>query len=293
MNKFEYKKNNPDVKVIFELIDSYLLENTGVLSIFRGITFYLLKKESVLWFNYKSALRKILSVADAVVCSTRAQKLDIFPINNNVHISLDFFSNDITHHKASLENTKKFKLVWEGQANTVQNLLILNDVFEKLGDKVELYIVTDTVIKSPLKNFSKKTDKLLKKLKCKYHLVNWTKQTFSAVISDADLAIIPIATDNSMTWNKPENKLLLLWEIGIPTLVTGTPAYKQVMDEAGLNLYCSTNEEWIEKIEVYMESSLDYRRSIIQKANNYLHIFHSKDKVLRSWDGIFDSLKIG
>ena len=288
----EYKKNNPNVKFIFELIDSYLLESTGALTIFRGATRYLLEKESALWLNYKVALREIVTISDAIVCSTHAQKVDMLRFNNNIHISLDYFSNDITYLKTSLKSSKKFKLAWEGQAYTVDNLLLLNDVFERLGDEFELYIITDPVIKSPFRIFDKKTSRILNKLKCKHHLLDWERLSFSENIANADLAIIPISSDHPMMWNKPENKLLLLWEIGIPTLTSATPAYKNVMDAAGLNLYCSSSDEWVRKIEEYMNSSIEYRKAIVEKANDYLHKFHNKDQILNNWEGIFNSLQI-
>lgn len=289
----KYKKNNPDVKLVFELIDSYLLEGISVLTLFRGVTRYLLGKESALWLNYKVALRKIVTVADSVVCSTHAQKADMLRFNKNIHISLDYFSNDLVHRKNSLKSSNKFKLVWEGQAYTVVNLLLLNDVFAKLGDEFELFIITDPVIKSPLRIFDKKTSSVLTKLKCKYTLLSWDKSSFSEDIANADLAIIPISSNNPMMWNKPENKLLLLWEIGIPTLTSETPAYKRVMDVAGIDFYCSSSSEWVRKIEEYMSSSIEYRRAIVQKANDYLLGFHSKDEILKNWDDIFDSLQIG
>ena len=288
----EYKKNNPHVKFVFELIDSYFLENSNVVTFFRGALWYLLKRESVLWFDYKTALRKMISISDAVVCSTQAQKIAMFQFNKNIHISLDYFSNDISHHKTSLKNKQRFKLVWEGQAHTVKNLLMLNDIFEKLKDKVELYIVTDLIIKSPVNWFNRKTNNILKTLKCQYHLVNWTKDGFSEIISNADLAIIPIDPGNSMMWNKPENKLLLLWEIGIPTLTSNTPAYKHVMDSAGLNFYCASSGEWLQKIEEYMESSNEYRDNISEQMRSYVQRFHTKDEILRKWDMIFESLRI-
>lgn len=288
----EYKKKNPDVKFVFELIDSYLLENTSILTIFRGVTRYLLGKESALWLSYKSALRKMISIADVVVCSTQPQRANMLRFNNNIHISLDYFSNDITRRKTSLKSSRKFKLVWEGQAYTVNNLLLLNDVFEKLGDEVELYIITDPVIKSPLKIFDKKTNSILKALKCKYNLLDWDKSSFSEDIANADLAIIPIASDNPMMWNKPENKLLLLWEIGIPTLTSDTPAYKRVMDMAGLDFYCASSDEWVQKITEYVNSSIEYRKTLVEKANDYLHKFHNKDEILKNWDSIFNSLQM-
>ena len=288
----EYKKNNPDVKFVFELIDSYLLENTNVITIFRGAARYLLGKESALWLDFKVALRDLVTISDAIVCSTHAQKVDMLCFNNNIHISLDYFLNDITYFKSSLKSSKKFKLVWEGQAYTVDNLLLLNDVFERLGDEFELYIITDPVIKSPFKIFDKKTSRILNKLKCKYYLLNWEIRSFSENIANADLAIIPISSDQRMMWNKPENKLLLLWEIGIPTLTSATPAYNHVMDLAGLDLYCSSSDEWVQQIKEYANSSIEYREALVEKANDYLHKFHNREKILNNWDSIFDSLQI-
>ena len=66
----------------------------------------------------------------------------------------------------------------------------MSNVFEKLGDDVELYIITDSLIKSPLKIFDKNTKRILKKLKCHYHFVSWEKNSFSSHIANADLAIM-------------------------------------------------------------------------------------------------------
>jgi glycosyltransferase involved in cell wall biosynthesis len=288
----EYKKNNPNVKFVFELIDSYLLEDATLASVFRGVAWYFLGREEKLWFNYKIALRKMISICDAVVCSTLAQKIDMLRFNKNVHISLDYFSDDITHHKTSFDNKKRLKLVWEGQAYTVENLLLLNNALEKLKEKIELYIVTDPLIKSPIRFFDKKTQLILRNLKCQYNFYNWNKSSFSEIISNADLAIIPIRADSAMMWNKPENKLLLLWEIGIPVLTSNTPSYRRVMDDAGLDFFCASSDDWVRKIEAFIESSSEERSKISEKMNYYLQQFHGKDTLLKKWDMIFDSLNI-
>ena len=288
----DYKKNNPSVKVIFELIDSYLLESMDLLSVFRGTAWYFSGRENRLWLNYKSALRKMVSICDAVVCSTFAQKMDMLKFNKNIHISLDYFSEDITHHKNFFEKNQPLKIVWEGQAYTVNNLLLLNNIFEKFKDKIEVYIITDPIIKSPFNAFNRETSNILKALKCKYYLVDWVKNSFSEIISKADLAIIPIKSDIALMWNKPANKLLLFWEIGIPTLTSSTPNYKLVMDHAGLDFYCESSTDWVLKIEEYIESSLDYRNNISCKIKNYVEQFHSKEEIVYKWDSIFESLQI-
>jgi glycosyltransferase involved in cell wall biosynthesis len=285
-----YKTANPGTRVIFELIDSYLLDGAGFFTFFRGAIRYISRKESRLYLNYKTALREMVSVCDAVVCSTPIQKEDISRYNKNIHISLDYFSNDIIQHKKSYSSNGKLKLVWEGQAYTVKNLFVINDVLNKLSEEIELHIITDPVIKYPFKVFNKKTSRLLKKLKCSYYIHDWTRPTFSQMVSEADLAIIPISSKQNIMWNKPENKLLLLWEMGIPVLTSDTPAYKRVMDKAGLDFYCRTPEEWIQKIKRYKEEGENERKRNASIASKYLQNYHSKDLILENWDTIFESV---
>lgn len=232
----------------------------------------------------------MVSVCDAIVCSTPIQKQDLSRFNRNIHISLDYFSDDITQHKANYRSGGKLKLVWEGQAYTVKNLFVINDVLGQLKDEVELHIVTDPVIKYPFRIFDKKTSRLLRKLKCSYQLYDWTKPTFSRIITESDLAIIPISSGQGIMWNKPENKLLLLWEMGIPVLTSGTPAYERVMDKAQLDFYCREPKEWIDKIRRFKNDTEDERKQKALLADNYLHHYHSKDIILESWDGIFESI---
>jgi len=285
-----YKKANPQTKIIYELIDSYLLEGAGFFTFFRGAVRFITKKERRLYLNYKNAIREMVSVCDAVVCSTPVQKEDISRFNKNIHISLDYFSNDITQHKISYKSSGKLKLVWEGQSYTVKNLLVIRNVLSALKDEVELHIITDPVIKYPFGIFDKKTKQLLKDLDCNYYLHDWNRSTFSAIISNADLAIIPISSRQKLMWDKPENKLLLLWEMGIPVLTSETPAYKRVLDRAGLDFYCSTHKEWIQKIKRYQEESEDTRRTYAEKASAYLHKYHTKVLIIQNWDAIFESV---
>jgi hypothetical protein len=140
----DYKKKNRSVKLIFEIVDSYLDHSNKILAAFKGIIKFAIGKESKLLFNYKSALIEIIRISDAVVCSTEIQKNSILKLNSNVHVSLDYFSNDITTYKKNYKVDSKIKLVWEGQAVTANNLVLLNDVLSKIKDKVEIYVITDT-----------------------------------------------------------------------------------------------------------------------------------------------------
>lgn len=287
----DYKKANPGTKLIFEIIDSYLLEKKSIKVYLKGLFRYLTGKDKRFYLNYQNAFINIIKIADAVVCSTPIQQEHIAFYNKNVHISLDYFSDDITQHKKDITVGKKIKLVWEGQAYTVKNLLELNDVFKTLTDKVELHIITDRKIKSPFKAFDKSTDDMLKSLSCTYHLYDWEKESFSGIIAGCDLAIIPMSMSDMLIFNKPENKLLLFWEIGIPVLTSATPAYKRVMEQAGLDYYCTSHSDWVNKISSFVNNSPEQSRTDIEKALRYLKKTHNKEYIIKNWDEIFLSVR--
>lgn len=286
-----YKRSNPYVKLIFEITDSYLLEPWNLSSILRSTSRYVTRNEKKWYVDYRQAFLEIVRIADAVVCSTPVQREHLLSYNSNVHISLDYFSEDITNHKLSFATQGKIKLVWEGQAYTIKNLLLLNDVFAKLKNKIELHIITDPVIKYPLKIFNRSTKLILKKLACSWHFHKWEKDSFSKIIADSDAAIIPIDNTNKLWVNKPENKLLLFWEIGIPVITSLTPAYKRVMDAAGLDSYClNHNESWLKAIQVFIDTTSKNKQKQMEKAHDYLEKFHSKQRLIADWEELFTSI---
>lgn len=285
-----YKRRYPETKIIFELIDSYLEEKSALGMFLRGGARYIQGREDKLYFDYRNAFREIVRAADAVVCSTPLQREFLAPLNGNIHVSLDYFSDDITHFKTNYEVGKKLKLVWEGQAYTVHNLLYLNEVFRDLRDRIELHVITDLALKYPFGLFDKDTRKLLAPLACDFTLHEWRKETFSQIIADCDLAVIPIRPGDEVMWSKPKNKLLLLWEIGIPVLTSDTPAYKRVMDGSGQGLCCETAEEWREKISRFAEHSREQRMDLAAGARRYLADHHSKEILLEAWDNAIRSV---
>ncbi len=288
----QYKKKYPKTKIVFECADSYYLDGSSFFGLFRGIIKFITRKETKLYLIYKRAIIEMFRVADAVVCSTQIQKDFIFKYNNNVHISLDYFLGDITHYKTNYESGSKLKLVWEGQAYTVQNLLKIKSVFKKLSHKIELHIITDPVIMYPFKIFNKKTSKILSKLDCNQFFYTWEKGSFSKIIADADLAIIPIDKKDKLHWNKPENKLLLFWQIGIPVLTSPTPAYSKVMEATELPCLCNTPEDWAERINDYIRMNDNERKELVEKAKIYVENNHAKNKIFQNWDEIFLSLNM-
>lgn len=282
-----YKQKNKNTKLIFEMVDAYMLYDNLIWNLGRGIYRFLQKRENKIFFYYNNIYKRIFEIADAVVCNTQIQKDYILKYNQNVHISLDYFDEDITSKKIKYTTNKPYILVWEGLSYTVKNLLILKSVLEKCKN-VHLKIITNREIPG-IWNFKRKTEDLFKNCSFSYQIIPWELNTFAHEISQADLAIIPIDKKNKLQFNKPENKLILFWKIGIPVLTTDTPAYKKVFTAINYNLICSEDKDWIDKINLFKDGkiNIDEHMKIV---NMYLTIHHSKDKILENWDKIFISI---
>ena len=118
---------------------------------------------------------------------------------------------------------------------------------------------------------------------------NWNKQTYSKLITECDIAIIPINHSSKIALGKPENKLILLWKMGMPTVTYSTKSYDRVMQDAGINLSCKDNDDWLGNL-INLSSDAKLRQSIGRKAKNYAEENYSEDAVLEKWDNLFQSI---
>lgn len=281
-----YKKQHPRTRLIFELIDSYLLEQGNLKMFLKGTARFVTGKDKRFFLDYRKAFIEIIRIADAVVCSTPVQKELIEQYNKNVFVSLDYFENEIQELKTEHAVGKKIKLVWEGQSYTVENISILRNALRHLEKEIELHIITDRLIPYPL-GISKKTKTILDKLGVPYHFHEWKFDTFSAQAIRYDLALIPLDHKKDIMWHKPENKLLFFWQSGLPAVTSASPAYVRVMDAAGIKMYADTPKEWEEKILHYKFMRENERDALLEKMKAYIEAHHTREIILNQWKRIF------
>jgi hypothetical protein len=112
---------------------------------------------------------------------------------------------------------------------------------------------------------------------------------FSRIVTGCDLALIPIPMHKPFWVGKPANKLLLFWRMGMPTLTSPTPAYIKMMRECGLDMVCSTPDDWKDKLKRYMCDETA-RREAGRKAKAFVDAEYSEEKLLERWDRAFASV---
>jgi glycosyltransferase involved in cell wall biosynthesis len=288
----ERKRREGDrLKIVFELIDAYFTQTNSLRSAVKGLARYATGVDSRFAPGFTNTLEKMCAAADAVVCSTLEQREVIGRYNDNVFISFDHFGGDLGRPKKDHSRAGKLRIVWEGQAVTIGNLQILRGALNALKDRVELHVVTDPLLYRTI--FSKSARPVLDALQgidCPKFLHPWEMETFSDFITACDLAIIPIDTTDAMHKGKPENKLALLWQLGMPVLVSPTPAYQRAMAASGLDMTCSAPEEWRAQLERMIALPAAELERIGRAGRAYAETVYSAEQFAARFDAAFASV---
>jgi len=284
---------NGETKIVYEAINSYLAVPKGeIKGSLRGLAKYFSGKSKYLRLDEWKAIKSMCSRADAVICSTAEQSNDIKPFCSNVHLILDVHSAVSNRVKMDYKSGKVFNIVWEGMGDNAYQFHLLKNVLAELDTRHEiaLHLVTDLSFFKYLGKYGKKyTSDTLKGLCKRVYLYEWNELMCSEIICSSDLAVIPIDVKNPLVLGKPENKLLLLWRMGIPVVTSSTPAYERAMSKAGKRMTCFNDKEWVSTLEKYIVSEKS-RREAGLAGKTVAETEYSEESTLRKWDDLFDTL---
>ena len=278
-------------KIVYDLIDSYLsVPRTNPAQLLRGCAWFMLGKHRRLRPDYLTSLRQMCKRADAVVCSTAEQSHIIHKYCDNVHIILDIHEMVAKDVKTDYSVVDPIRLVWEGLPSNLPQLTQIVPVLNELGEKhaFELHVVTDSA-RERLKGLLGEVDtrQYLEQHFSRFVFHEWDERTCSKIVSKCDIALIPIDLADPFVRGKPENKLLLLWRMGMPVIAAGTPAYQRAMAAVGTpQLACVSNDQWRTAFE-YLFSSPEARREAANRGRVHAQTCHGPDMVLSRWDRLF------
>lgn len=279
------------LKFVCELVDSYFVQTNALRRHVKGVARYALGTDSRLSPDFLKTLVSACEAADAVICSTEEQRAVILRYNPNVHLSFDWFGGDLGPPKTDYSRGDRLRIAWEGQAVTLENLLALRDILNDHADRIELHVVTDPILRRYFARFGA-TDarRMLNGIKAPIVFHPWDRSTFSQAITASDLAVIPIDTRQPMMRGKPENKLVLFWQLGMPVLVGATPAYRRTMAAAGLYLVCSGPEEWRAGIERMIAASAAELEAIGRQGRAFALSAYSAEAFQARFDAVFEAI---
>lgn len=282
-------------KIIYDLIDSYLaIPGYSLKGWFRGLAKYLSGQSKRLKFNHWKAIGEMCSRADAVVCSTQEQSADILRFCNNVHIILDFHKGVVRTFKTNFSAHRPFRLVWEGLPQNISTLQLLKRALGELRalHPFEVHIVTDPYYNRYLGKYGNtKTLNAAKQIFPYIHFHEWNESDCADVVCSCDLAVIPLNLKDPFAAGKPENKLLLLWRMGMPVVTSASPAYIRAMHAAGMNYTAKDDSDWLAMLtELISNPAAREQAGLMGKT--YVDNEFSEEILLARWDAVFESLAL-
>ena len=101
--------------------------------------------------------------------------------------------------------------------------------------------------------------------------------------------MIPIDLTIPMQKLKPENRLLIMWRLGIPCLTSPSPSYMRVARKAGVTAFCLTPEIWLENFNRLLSDPVFAREEVL-RGQAYLYEYHNREGLLVKWDQVFESV---
>ncbi len=282
--------------VIFDLVDAYLAKENLAKDWLRGVSKIATGQLTGWPKPFTKFVENLCVGSSAVICSSPEQKEMILPYAKNVHVILD--SHDelpliAFTNKGKAENRQ---LLWEGLPATIGGLAQIASALASANEtlEVELNCVTNTdYFKFLGRYFRGDTLLLLKhKLGAGYQhskIIPWSVENLVATAQKVSCAVIPIDLGSSLQNLKPENRLLIMWRLGLPCLTSPSPAYMRTSNGAGTDTICFTGEDWDKKLTWIFDNS-DVAESIVNKGQSYLQEFHNTDLLLEKWDHVFSSV---
>jgi hypothetical protein len=283
------RKNNQIL--ILDLVDGYLGENPSlIVDVLRNILKSFNGTSSLRWLTYSRHLKFACRRANCVIVASNEQRLEVQKYCSNVHVILDNHDEVFQEQFDDNDETLNRSILWEGFPYTFKHFRVLNEQLDKVltQQNYKLTLVSKNNFKKWggyiwNQNLEKLVAKLFPASKEQIEVIDWSIPKLSECAKNAGLAIIPVDTNDRFARLKPENKLLSMWALGIPTLVSPTPAYTRVMISAGLEHCLTADSDWASKVIALMGDKAE-RNMIIVKGRKYLRENHTELILLQRWN---------
>jgi len=186
--------------------------------------------------------------------------------------------------------------MWEGLPFTAKGLLLLENVFKDISENQPLSLEMVTDLTYPLflgKYLWRDTEKIVGNipeiLGNGFKLTRWSLDSVVDAAQRSQLALLPLDPNASLNPLKAENRLLMMWRLGLPVLVSPSLAYSRVMAATELDGLCSSPNEWRYKILQMLESP-ELRTNSVERGQQYISDTHSEKLLLNRWDTLFESV---
>jgi len=282
------------VKVVLDLPDAFLDEGQSLRSRGRGIAKWLAGPLSRPVLDYRRSVEGLIGRADAVVCSTREQAENLQQLSDSVHGVLDLHEEfGVTEPREAVDR-RPVHVVWEGMYPTLVACRQVLPALHRLaaGPGVVVHLVTDRRSPRFMNRFGiRDVAEVVADWGVEVRLHDWSVEELRRVALLADLAIVPVETDDPYTRGKPENRMRIFWRLGLPVVASDTPAHRRAIEVAGLesDSLCLTSGDWVGALQALAGEPATRHRLAVNGQAAAVDAY-ADSGILRQWDRVLGSV---
>jgi hypothetical protein len=289
------KSNTP---IILDLVDAYLSPLNSIDDSARGLAKWASNKITGRVKPFSHHIIDFCLNSNAVICSSVEQEAIIKSYNSNTHVILDSHEEIpfISRQVPKIFNSRHHRILWEGQPATIGGIKSIAPALKELSktNSLSLDLVTDERYFQFLgKYLERETISILKRdlsdIINLLRIIPWTTNNLTACAEASSVAMIPIDLSVPMQRLKPENRLLIMWRLGLPCLTSPSPAYVRVSQKAGVNAVSNTLKEWTDNFDRLLKDPIFAYYEVLA-GQNYLRENHNKTILLAKWDAAIESV---
>ena len=288
-----WSRSNTGKPLILDVVDGLVGEQSWSKDLLRGVAYWGTRRStSIIPLPYKELIIKLARRCTAVVCSSPEQvaewkkhkikAIDILDIHEEIPININSESPYLGNSEeifweglpATLGSMSLLKGFVEGNADLNFNLNILTSLNSfKYMNKYKRFNLEEILIRQlPQKNLN-------------FNLVDWSPRELVYYSQKSKVGVIPILGFQGYNHLKAENRLLIMWRLGLPVLTSPLASYSRVMKDAQIDGICRDSLEWKSKLENLFRSS-DVREEFVTKSREYLAKRHNYKDLLDKWDSV-------
>ena len=274
---------------VFDLIDGYLSPQLLTTDLLRGSLKSVFRQHRTYPRRYSSIVKDACNQMEMVVCSSPEQLGTIVPHNSNVRIILDNHS-EFPFLNFIKKSTSAFSLFWEGTTHTLRGLEKLAQVLSQ--DSIPFNLVTDSTHSRLMGKYLKEdvVQRLNRTLKeYPFTFAPWSKENVVSYADISSLAVLPVDLSKRVQLLKPENRLLIMFRLGLPCLTSNLASYKRVESSMKIKVTCDSDEDWLTSIRKFRETP-DLMEEQVKNGQRYLLENHTEEILFSKWDQAIESL---
>jgi hypothetical protein len=282
--------------IILDVVDGLIGEQSEVRNLLRGYGYWGTRRStSILPKTYRHQILSVARRCKIVVCSSPEQvsewaKYKIKAIDIlDIHEEIPQLNQSVILDKA---NTNE--IFWEGLPATLDSMSLLDEFFLKNQEfDFKLNILTNFNSYRYMNKYKKidlvkMMSKQLKNQNLDVNLLQWSVNALVTQAEESTLGVIPILGFKGYNHLKAENRLLIMWRLGLPVLTSPLASYRRVMIDAEIDGICKDREEWNKKLSNLFKSR-EMREEFISKSSLYLEKRHNVNDILKKWDFVLQN----